>query len=138
MRCPEHSTFLSIIHVFTLPGNLALNVRCPPSRVKCKNRSQFDKELQDTYTLGTVMKEAGYHTAAIGKWGLQGGGRREQGPDWPAHPLDRGFDYYLGTIRHSDGHEHYPEEGLYRGSKAVWLNKTDIVRDLDKSYTTDM
>src|SRR5690606_38786264 len=75
--------------------------------------NQFDKALEDNHTLGTVLQGAGYHTAAIGKWGLQGGGRDTPGPDWPAHPANRGFDYYLGYIRHSDGHEHYPKEGIY-------------------------
>ena len=37
--------------------------------------------------------------------------RITQAPDWPAHPLNRGFDYYYGYIRHADGHEHYPKEG---------------------------
>jgi arylsulfatase A-like enzyme len=100
--------------------------------------NQFDKELQDTYTLGTVLKKAGYHTAAIGKWGLQGGGPKMQGPDWPAHPARRGFDYYLGYIRHADGHEHYPKEGIYRGTKEVWDNRTNITDDLDKVYTADL
>src|SRR5579871_590091 len=35
--------------------------------------NQFDKALADSHTLGTVLKQAGYATAAIGKWGLQGG-----------------------------------------------------------------
>ncbi len=100
--------------------------------------NQFDKELQDSYTLGTVLRGAGYHTAAIGKWGLQGGGGEAVGPDWPAHPLNRGFDYYLGYIRHRDGHEHYPKEGIYRGSKEVWENNTNIAGDLDKAYTADL
>ncbi len=100
--------------------------------------NQFDKELQDTYTLGTVLKKAGYHTAAIGKWGLQGGDPKMPGPDWPAHPAKRGFDYYLGYIRHADGHEHYPKEGIYRGTKEVWDNRTNITDDLDKVYTADL
>jgi arylsulfatase A-like enzyme len=101
--------------------------------------NQFDKALQDTHTLGSVMQQAGYNTATIGKWGLQGGGPSAEGPDdWPAHPLNRGFDYYLGYIKHRDGHEHYPKEGLYRGTHSVWENKTDIAQDLDKSFTTDL
>ena len=100
--------------------------------------NQFDKALQDTYTLGSVMRGAGYHTAAIGKWGLQGGGPEAPGPDWPAHPLNRGFDYYLGYMRHRDGHEHYPKEGIYRGGKEVWENRTNIAAGLDKTYTADL
>ncbi|WP_240894442.1 sulfatase-like hydrolase/transferase [Parapedobacter sp. SGR-10] len=97
--------------------------------------NQFDKALEDNYTLGNVLQKAGYTTAAIGKWGLQGEG---EPPHWPAHPLKRGFDYYFGYIAHVDGHEHYPKEGIYRGSKQVWENNNEISRALDKCYTGDL
>lgn len=98
--------------------------------------NQFDKALEDNYTVASVLRQAGYATAAIGKWGLQGGGKDNM--DWPAHPLNRGFDYYLGYMRHVDGHEHYPKEGLYRGAKQVWHNRTNIAEGLDKCYTGDL
>ncbi|HEY9259241.1 sulfatase-like hydrolase/transferase [Chitinophaga sp.] len=101
--------------------------------------NQFDKDLADNYTLGNVMQKAGYATAAIGKWGLQGDEKwSADGGKWPAHPLNRGFDYYYGYMRHSDGHEHYPKEGLYRKPKEVWENRTEISKDLDKCYTADL
>ena len=31
--------------------------------------NQFDKALANNHTVGTVLREAGYTTAAIGKWG---------------------------------------------------------------------
>ncbi|MGV3502096.1 MAG: sulfatase-like hydrolase/transferase [Adhaeribacter sp.] len=98
--------------------------------------NQFDKALENNHNVATVLRQAGYATAAIGKWGLQGGGKGTD--DWPAHPLNRGFDYYLGYMRHGDGHEHYPKEGLYRGAKQVWLNRSDIAPQLDKCYTGDL
>lgn len=98
--------------------------------------NQFDKALQDTYTMSSVLKRAGYRTGLVGKWGLQGETTHE--PDWPAHPLNRGFDYSFAYIRHRDGHEHYPKEGIYRGTKEVWENKTNIADQLDKCYTTDL
>lgn len=49
-------------------------------------------------TLASVMKEAGYATACIGKWHL---GFGEQSPDWNGDlkpgPLELGFDYYFGV-----------------------------------------
>ncbi len=49
-------------------------------------------------TIGTVMKDAGYATACIGKWHL---GFGEQAPDWNGvlkpGPLEVGFDYYFGV-----------------------------------------
>ena len=98
--------------------------------------NQFDKALEDNHTLGTVLKQAGYQTMAIGKWGLQG--VEETGPYWPAHPLKRGFDSYYGYMRHMDGHEHYPVEGLYRGKKEVYENYNNVAEGLAKCYTTDL
>jgi arylsulfatase A-like enzyme len=98
--------------------------------------NQFDKALENNHTVASVLRTAGYKTAVFGKWGLQG--LNNPGPDWPAHPLNRGFDYYLGMVRHADGHEHYPKEGLYRGKKEVWENKTNIADKLDKCYTADL
>ena len=92
--------------------------------------NQFDKQLEDNHTLGTVMKQAGYNTVAIGKWGLQG--VKEEGPYWPAHPLKRGFDSYYGYMRHKDGHEHYPFEGIYDGKKQVWSDYKEVSAGLSK------
>jgi arylsulfatase A-like enzyme len=125
--------------------------------------NQFDKAIADNHTLATVLRSAGYATAAIGKWGLQG---RAEGatPNWPAHPLNRGFDSYFGYIRHVDGHEHYPKEAPYqkisRARRAanknapvgeerddtragvtgveVWDNRTEISAQLDGCYTADL
>jgi arylsulfatase A-like enzyme len=99
--------------------------------------NQFDKALADNYTIGNVLQMAGYSSVAIGKWGLQGD-KKVNGGEWPAHPLKRGFDYYLGYIRHVDGHEHYPKEGKYRGRKELYENYKDISNDLDKCYTGDI
>lgn len=83
--------------------------------------NQFDKELEDNHTLATVLRDAGYHTAAIGKWGLQGKPDSAKASDnanndstdsgdamgskrWPGFPTNRGFDDYFGYVRHRDGH----------------------------------
>jgi arylsulfatase A-like enzyme len=101
--------------------------------------NQFDKALENNHTIATVLRTAGYSTAAIGKWGLQGAKRwAPDGDSWPAHPLNRGFDYFFGYMRHSDGHEHYPKEGPYRKPKEVWENRTNIADKLDKCYTADL
>ncbi len=98
--------------------------------------NQFDKALQDTYTMPSALQAAGYTTSLVGKWGLQGADA--EAPNWPAHPLNRGFDYSYAYIRHIDGHEHYPKEGIYRGKKEVWENKTEVSAGLNKSFTTDL
>lgn len=102
--------------------------------------SAFDRALEDADNLATVLHAQGYATAAFGKWGLQGD--PEPGvafPDaWPAYPTRRGFDDFFGYVRHADGHEHYPKEGLYRGPKQVWDNEHEVSAGLDGCYTTDL
>jgi arylsulfatase A-like enzyme len=101
--------------------------------------NQFDKALEDNYTMASTLRELGYSTAAIGKWGLQGDRRWDaNGASWPAKPRNRGFDYFYGYMRHKDGHEHYPKEGPYDGPKEVWDNGTNVVAGLDKCYTADL
>ena len=91
--------------------------------------NQFDKALEDNHTLGTVMKGAGYSTAMIGKYGLQGSGLPA-----PARPQLRGFDYFFGYLEHGDAHYHYPKE---TGAN-VYDDTTDVVANLDKCYSTDL
>lgn len=106
----------------------------------------FDRELEDTFTLASVLRQAGYATSAVGKWGMQGspvgpeaGEVDDQDPDcWPGYPTKRGFDEFFGYVRHRDGHEHYPKEGLHRGPKQVWHDDREVSGDLDGCYTTDL
>lgn len=98
--------------------------------------NQFDSELARNHTLGSVMKGAGYATAAFGKWGLQGLPRQEvsSAEQWPGHPLKRGFDFYFGYIRHVDGHFHYP----FEDGREVYENYRNVAAGLKLCYTTDL
>lgn len=117
------------------PSRASLMLGVTQGHANIRN-NQFDKELQDTYTMSSVLKEAGYTTNLVGKWGLQG--VDVEAPNWPAHPLNRGFDYSYAYIRHADGHEHYPVEGFYRGKKEIWENRNEVSAGLDKCFTTDL
>ena len=109
--------------------------------------NQFDKALIDTHTLGSILQEAGYATAAFGKWGLQGGtGDKNPARDrpmadriaeqqtWDGFPTQRGFDYFYGYARHRDGHFHYPKED----GREIWENDAEVSAGLDMAYTTDL
>jgi arylsulfatase A-like enzyme len=110
--------------------------------------NQFDKALADSHTLGTLMRQAGYATAAFGKWGLQGKSRKSKDAEgekteatggvmpesWTAYPTKRGFDDFFGYVRHVDGHFHYPKEDKIE----LWENDREVSADLDKCYTTDL
>ena len=129
-----------------LPNHYSPAPVCAPSRASLMlgqhqghsnvRDNQFDKAIENNHKIATVLKSAGYSTAAFGKWGLQGQDKDEV--QWSAHPLKRGFDYYYGYMRHGDGHEHYPKEGVYRGKKEVYENFTNVADDLDKCYTADL
>lgn len=113
--------------------------------------NQFDKALPNQPSMASTLKEAGYNTALIGKWGLQGEAvKGQEGADaWPAYPTKRGFDYFLGYVTHVDGHEHYPFEnphfihkakkgrGAFRKAQ-LWEQENEISGMLKGCYTTDL
>ncbi len=102
----------------------------------------FDMPLENSHTLASVLKEAGYATALIGKWGIGGGRESGGGPDEsPAYPTKRGFDYFFGYLDHIAGHRHYPAHDPGAGPRkmtAIWDQNRIITQDCDKAYSTDL
>lgn len=105
--------------------------------------NQFDKALPDDYTLASALKAVGYQTALVGKYGLQGEG--ETPAEWEAYPTKRGFDDFLGYVRHRDGHLHYPahewplgNSPAHQEKKQVWHNEEEISSGLNKCFTSDL
>jgi arylsulfatase A-like enzyme len=90
--------------------------------------NQFDKALPDNHTLATVLKHAGYRTACIGKWGLQG-----QAPEYPGHPLRHGFDEFFGFLEHVSGHTYYHDE-----TKPLREGFDDVTGKYRDIYSTDL
>lgn len=90
--------------------------------------NQFDKALENNHTIASVLKEAGYHTTCIGKWGLQGG------KTLTAHPQSRGFDEFFGYLGHGQGHMHYPKEN----KKELHEGTREVSGFYDRCYTTDL
>ena len=100
--------------------------------------NQFDKALPDNHNLATVLKEAGYATALIGKYGLQGLDGTNPAT-WEAYPTKRGFDYFFGYVRHRDGHNHYPAHHVAdRGPMELYDGDEEISAKLTGCYTTDL
>ena len=108
-----------------------------------RRNTQFDAEIPDVHTLGSVMSKAGYATAAIGKWGMAGGPhqlsikpvRGDRSPKTnPSHPTLRGFDYFYGYTAHRDAHYHYPK----LGNRPFYDGFVDVTDHLAKCYSTDL
>ncbi len=55
----------------------------------------------ETVTAAGLLREAGYATCAVGKWGLGG-------PGSTGHPLNQGFDHFYGHLCQRVAHNHYP------------------------------
>jgi len=121
------------------PSRASLLTGVHQGHAKVRNQ-EWDKAIENDHTLATTLKEAGYATAAFGKWGLGGddvGGKTPA--DWAAFPTKRGFDYFFGYERHGDGHEHYPKEAITSNrSKECFDGTNNVTPALDKCYTTDL
>ncbi len=59
-------------------------------------------------TLASVLKEAGYATACVGKWGIGT-------PDDLSNPNDVGFDHFFGYVNMWHAHNYYPEFLIWNG-----------------------
>jgi arylsulfatase A-like enzyme len=64
-------------------------------------------------TVAEVLRERGYATALIGKWGLGDVGDAETGL-----PRRQGFDHFIGYLNQRHAHNHFPE--------FLWRNETRI------------
>jgi len=74
-------------------------------------------------TVAMLLRDAGYRTAAIGKWGLGTPGTTGQ-------PDRKGFDYSFGFMDHRHAHRQYTDH-LYRNNERVAV-------DLEHDYVNDL
>jgi len=85
-----------------------------------------DVPLRDQdVTIGMRLRDAGYRTAVIGKWGLGG-------PD-EGSPARKGFEYSFGFLNQTHAHEQYTDH-LFRNSVSVPVSTKDYAND---SFTAE-
>ena len=106
---------------------------CAPSRAAlmtgqhtghCWIRGNGEIPLRaEDITVAMLLRDAGYRTAVIGKWGLGT-------PGTDGQPDKKGFDYAFGFLDHRHAHRQYTDH-LYRNTERV---ATDLARD----YVNDL
>jgi len=77
----------------------------------------------DTVTVAKLLKQGGYTTALIGKWGLGG-------PGSTGIPNKQGFDHFFGYLCQRHAHNFYPEF-LFRNTDRVPLKGNRVARPRD-------
>ncbi|MEX1137256.1 MAG: arylsulfatase [Balneolales bacterium] len=65
-------------------------------------------------TMAEVLKDAGYVTGAVGKWG-------NGGPSTEGHPNKQGFDFFYGYLDQWLAHTYYPTH-LWKNDQRVMLD----------------
>jgi len=74
-------------------------------------------------TLAEVLRDAGYRTAVIGKWGLGQPGTTGQ-------PDRQGFEYAFGFLDHRHAHRQFTDH--------LWRNGERVPTDVDRDYVNDL
>lgn len=78
-------------------------------------QGMFDMHIPDEeVTVAEILKQQGYATACVGKWGLGG-------PGTSGSPVRQGFDYFFGYLSQGTAHRYYPEY-LYENEDKVYLD----------------
>jgi arylsulfatase A-like enzyme len=111
---------------------------CAPSRcclmtgyhtghARIRGNARVDLRPEDV-TVARVLKEAGYRTGIVGKWGLGTAGRS-------GIPNRQGFDEWFGFLDQKHAHTQYPT--------ALWENEDEVFLDgnfgpLRKDYAHDV
>lgn len=110
---------------------------CAPSRCslmtglhtgRCLVRGNARVPLRpEDLTVAELLKQAGYTTGIIGKWGLGE-------PDTTGIPNKQGFDYWFGYLNQRHAHNYYPKY-LWRNEEKVELaNEVNhIINGRDRS-----
>jgi arylsulfatase A len=106
---------------------------CAPSRTALMTglhtghawiRGNGDIPLRDQdVTVAMSLRDAGYRTAVIGKWGLGGPGTSGQ-------PDRKGFDYAFGFLDHRHAHRQFTDH--------LWRNGERVATDANLDYVNDL
>ncbi len=104
------------------PSRCALMTGLHTGHAWIRGNGEIPLRAQDI-TIAMVLRDAGYRTAVIGKWGLGTPGTAGQ-------PDKKGFDYAFGFLDHRHAHRQFTDH-LYRNTERVETSLAgDYVNDL--------
>jgi arylsulfatase A len=104
------------------PSRAALMTGQHTGHVWIRGNGEIPLRAEDT-TVAMLLRDAGYRTAVIGKYGLGVAGTS-------GAPDKKGFDYSFGVLDHRHAHRQYTDH-LYRNGERVATDlKNDYVNDL--------
>jgi arylsulfatase A len=104
------------------PSRTALMTGLHTGHAWIRGNDESALRAQDV-TVAMSLRDAGYRTAVIGKWGL---GR----PGTEGQPDRKGFEYSFGFLDHRHAHRQFTDH-LYRNGERV-------VTDVDQDYVNDL
>jgi arylsulfatase A len=104
------------------PSRTALMTGLHTGHAWIRGNGEFPLRDQDV-TVAMTLRDAGYRTAVIGKWGL---GR----PGTSGQPDKKGFEYAFGFLDHRHAHRQFTDH-LYRNNERI---ETDVEHD----YVNDL
>jgi arylsulfatase A len=104
------------------PSRAALMTGLHTGHVWIRGNGEIPLRDEDI-TVAMALRDAGYRTAVIGKWGL---GR----PGTPGQPDLKGFDYAFGFLDHRHAHRQFTDH-LYR-------NGQQVATDVEHDYVNDL
>ncbi len=92
------------------PSRCVLMTGLHAGHARIRGNSRLPLRLEDV-TVAEILKQAGYQTGIVGKWGLG-----NQGSD--GVPNKQGFDYWFGFLDQGRAHNYYPE--------FLWKNEVQV------------
>jgi arylsulfatase A len=104
------------------PSRTALMTGLHTGHASIRGNGEIALPLADV-TIAEVLRDAGYRTAVVGKWGLGIAGSTGQ-------PDRQGFDYSFGFLDHRHAHRQYTDH--------LWRNGKRVAVDVDRDYVNDL
>ena len=103
------------------PSRAALMIGFHTGHARVRGNANVPLRPEDT-SVAEVLKQAGYTTGIVGKWGLGE-------PGSTGIPNKKGFDYWFGYLNQTHAHNYYPDY-LWKNEEQYPLRQGEYSHDL--------